>query len=128
MITRDFILRQIHQIVQALSKVLFHRQAGRHAEAQEVLETSLQDVTGLDPDRLRRLTREELLALCGTGGEFSAEKAAALADLLYEDADPAGRQRALWLYEAALHAEAPLPFDVYDRIAVLRDEEKARNQ
>lgn len=126
MITRDFILRQIHQMVQALAQVLFHRQAGQRMEAQETLEQSLEEVTGLDLARLRALDREELLALCGPGPDFSAEKAAAMADLFFEDEDPAGRERALWLYEAALDAEATLPMDIYDRLAVLREERGER--
>ncbi|HEX7070188.1 MAG TPA: DUF6483 family protein [Rhodothermales bacterium] len=122
MITRDFILRQIHQMVQALAQVLIHRQAGQLEEAKEALERSLQDVTGLEMQRLRRLSREELLALCGAGKEFSPDKAAALADLFYEDSDPDGRRRALWLYEAALESNATLPMDMQQRVALLRAE------
>jgi len=121
MITRDFILRQIHQLVQALAQVLLHRQAGARDEALEVLETSIQEVTGVGLDRLRGMNREELIALCGTGDQFSAEKAAAMADLLHEDEDLEGRRRSLWLYEAALEAGAPLPLDVFDRMASLRE-------
>ena len=120
MITRDFLMRQIHQLVQALAQVMFHRQAGMKEEAMEVLENAVQDVTGVSLERLRGMNREELLALCGTGDGFSAEKAAALADLLHEEFDPEGRLRALWLYEAALEGGAPLPMDVLDRIADLR--------
>jgi len=122
MITRDFLLRQIHQMVQALATVLLHRQAGQHDQALEALAASLQEVTGFDPERLRRLSRHEILALCGTGSGFSPPKAAALADLLYEDIDPAGRKRALWLYEAALEAGAALPLNIQDRLAMLREE------
>jgi hypothetical protein len=122
MITRDFILRQIHQMVQALAQVLIHRQAGQLEEAQEALERSLGEVTGVAMPRLRHLTREELLALCGVGRDFVPDKAAALADLLYEDSDPDGRRRALWLYEAALESGATLPIDVQDRVTLLRAE------
>src|SRR5690606_28886904 len=90
------------------------------------LEQSLEEVTGLDLARLRALDRDELLALCGPGPDFNAEEAAVMADLFFEDEDPAGRERALWLYEAALDAEATLPMDIYDRLAVLREERGER--
>lgn len=120
MITRDFILRQIHQLAQALAQVLLHKQAGRQDEVEEVLAGALQQVTGLELQQIRTLHRDELLRLCETDGEFSADKAVAMADLLREDLSPEGRERAIWLYEAALNAGGAVPLDVYERINELR--------
>ena len=120
MITRDFLLRQIHQLVQALAVVLFHKRAEQYDQAQEALTEAVEQTLGLSLERLRQLPRNDLLALCSTGDALSSEKAVALADLLREDETAAGRARALWLYEAALEAGGAVPFDVHERIAALR--------
>ena len=120
MITRDFLLRQIHQLAQALAQVLFRKQAGQYEEAQDLLGQTLRDVTGLDPEGFRQLPREALLALCTAGQTFSNDKALALADLLREDETPEGRQRSLWLYEEVLQRGDTVPFDVHERLAALR--------
>lgn len=120
MISRDFILRQVHQLVQALAQVLLHRRAGQHDEAEVALEAVLGEVFGLSAEQLRALDRPQLLARCTPDGIFSSELAVALADLLREDRAMAGRERALWLYEAALASGGAVPFDVHDRIEALR--------
>ena len=120
MITRDFLLRQIHQLVQALAVVLFHKKAAQYDQAQEALTEAVEETLDVRLDQLRRLPRDEVLALCTTGDAFSPEKAVALADLLREDDTAAGRERALWLYEAALEAGGTVPFDIHERIAALR--------
>ena len=126
MITRDFLLRQIHQLVQALATVFFHKRAEQYGQAQEVLTEAVEETLGLPLDQLRQLPREDVLALCATGSAFSPEKAVALADLLREDEAAAGRERALWLYEAALDSGGTVPFDVHERMAALRTPEEGR--
>ena len=120
MITRDFLLRQIHQLVQALAVVLFHKKAERHDQAQEALVEAVEEALGLSMEELRQLPREGLLDLCTAGDALSSEKAVALADLLREDETAAGRERALWLYEAALDSGGTVPFDVHERMTSLR--------
>ncbi len=120
MFSRDFILRQVQQLTQALAVVLFHKKADQPDEAQAALDEALAASTDLDPEALRRLDRPALLALCSSGGTFLPDHAAALADLLYEDATAAGRERALWLYDAVLDAGGAVPLDIHDRLAALR--------
>ncbi|HET6568620.1 MAG TPA: DUF6483 family protein [Rhodothermales bacterium] len=121
MITRDFILRQISQLAQALARVLFKKQAKEYVEAQEILASELKRVFGMDLEQIHTLDLEDLLALCRSGDGTSAEMALILADLLREDASPAGRQQAVWLYETALAAGGPVPLDVHERINTLRE-------
>jgi hypothetical protein len=120
MFSRDFIIRQVQQLTQALAVVLFHKKAARPDQAQVALDEALAAATDLDPEALRRLDRPDLLAVCSAGGTLLPDHAVALADLLYEDATAAGRERALWLYDAALDAGAAVPLDIHDRLAVLR--------
>ena len=65
------------------------------------------------------MSRPEVGALVSEDGVISAEKAVALADVLREDAEAAGRVRARWLYEAALAVGGPVPFDVQARLEAL---------
>jgi hypothetical protein len=120
MITRDFILRQIQQLAQVLAVVLLRRRTEDEAGAQAALAEGLEAATGVPLGALRQVDRPALLALCVRDGAFSAEWAAALADLLAEDGTAAGRERAAWLYEAARAAGGPVPFDVAARDAALR--------
>lgn len=119
MITRDYLMRQIQQLIQALSLVLFHRREHAHELSQTILENTLTDVTGLSIERLRTVDADALLALCSPNGQLSGDLAIGIADLLREDVDPGSHVRARWLYEAALESGSTVPADIHDRIAAL---------
>lgn len=133
MITRDFLLRQLHQLTQALVQVLAKKQQGQHEEARQMAEAAVAELAGTD--RLYTLSRADLLALCTSDGHLNADMAVALADLIRESAPPGAgdqldgqaddearllRERALWLYEAALQSGETVPLDIHDRMAGLR--------
>jgi len=119
MITRDYVMRQVHQLVQALAQVLFHRREESGEMVQAILEGAVMDVTGLSLERIRNLDRDGLMTLCSPDGTLSGELAVSLADLLREDTDERTLVRARWLYEAALATGSVVPADVHDRIAAL---------
>ena len=119
MIERDFLLRQVHQLAQVLAVVIGRRGEGDHVEAEEALAEGLRSTLGVRLDVLRAMSRPEVGALVSEDGVISAEKAVALADVLREDAEAAGRVRARWLYEAALAVGGPVPFDVQARLEAL---------
>lgn len=125
MIERDVLLRQVSDMVRALAAVVAGKRAGQHDEAQQELADGVERALGVTLVDLRRMSEAEVQALVTEDGLVSAEKAVALADLLREDEDPAGRTRARWLYEWARDAGGPVPFDVEDRIADLADDEPA---
>ena len=116
MITRDYLMRQIHQLIQALQLALFHKRSQADHLVQAVLDRALMDVTGFTLERIRGLERHALIAMCTTNGQFQADLAIAIADLLREDPAPGARARARWLYEAALQTSATVPVDIHDRI------------
>lgn len=121
MIRQDVLLRQIHLLAQVLARVLVHKRAGETEQAQQTLADGLHEALGVPLEALRRCSRPELLDRCAPGGAYASGKAVAVADLLREDAAAAGRERALWLYEAALASgDAAVPLDVHDRIEALR--------
>ena len=122
MFQQDFIVRQVQQLAEVLARVLFHKRAADEAEAQEALSNGLAAALGLGLDALRTLSRDGLVARYAPEGAMSVEMAVAVAEVLQEDAQRAGRLRALWLYEAALASGAPVPFDIHERIDLLREE------
>jgi len=128
MITRDFLLRQIHQLAQVLARVLSLKSDQQPDQALQEIDRAFQDLPGLDVLLHATATRDELLALCRSDDRFHSEKALALADLLVERAllveeeQKSGFKYALWLYEAAVsEGGAALPLDIRERIAWLRE-------
>ncbi len=120
MISRDYIMRQVHQLASALARVILQRETGQLEEAGALLSEALTSVTGTDVVRLRRATNAELVEVCSSGGRLSPDMAVAIADVLAEDArirraagdstaaDESDR-RARWLYEQARRAGAAVP-------------------
>ena len=120
MFSKDYLVRQLQQFVQALAMVLLNKRQGQAAMAQSIIHNTMMDVLGLSLDQVRDLDREALVSLVSAEGTLRPDVAIAAADLLAEDERPEGRLRAAWLYEAALQAGAAVPHDVHDRIAHLR--------
>lgn len=118
--SRDYILRQIHVLAQALATAIGRRDRLTLAELERVMSDAIENVTGIDLSRLRQLPREELLELLAQDGGVNSELAVALADLLAVDEHPDSRTRAAWLYESALQAGGVVPHDIADRLARLR--------
>lgn len=130
MITRDHILRQVQQAVNALAKVSLKRQAQEYHIAHDILSQTIQEVTGADPERVRNMTVDELLQVCGDVDEFSSDKAVVLADLLREDGfvqEALGKEEiakrnwesAIWLYKAVAKSGGVEPFDLESRLTHL---------
>jgi hypothetical protein len=119
MFTRDYILRQVQQLIQALSLVLVHKRAGSAEQAADMLGEALGAITGLSLDRIRGLDRSALLELCTRDGRFQPDFAVAVADLLREDDRAASHARARFLYETALQSGGAMPLDIQERIAEL---------
>ena len=119
MITRDFILRQVQQLIQVLAAVVLHKRDRNMEAAREALAEGVEQATGAPLADLRTMDQADVVALCTTDGAFAVEYAVALAEVLAEDEDPAAWRRAAWLYIAASEAGGPVPFDVDTRIMLL---------
>ena len=130
MITRDYILRQVQQMVNVLAQVSLKRQTQEYHIAQDILAQTIQEITDADPERVRNMTIEELLDVCGRDSEFSSDKAVGLADLLKEDGfvqDALGNhevakeswKRSIWLYEAVSGSGGVVPIDLDHRLTQL---------
>ena len=132
MFTRDYILRQIQQLVAVLARVLLLRNSGQPKELLDEVRVGLAD-NELGAALHDAIPREDLIALCSTESGFSCEKALALADLLREKGYAEQELQmedwsrsllhALWLYEhIASLPNAIVPIDMADRISSLRTE------
>ena len=121
MFSRDYLVRQLQQFIQALSMVLLHKQNSRQDLALEVIHNTLMDVLGVSRAELNDLDREGLVRLVSRGDQLRHDEATALAALLEEDPEPSAHLRAAWLYEAVLATGGAVPLDVHERIERLRE-------
>ena len=130
MIQRDYILRQIQQLIQVLARVMELRVEGSLEEAHSHIEEALSSIWDLHRDDLVRLSPDEIRELCIVEGQFHTQFAVALADLLNEDGaifEDQGKffhakesyVQARAFNEMVLALGNEIPFDIYDRITDL---------
>ena len=119
--SRDYVVRQIDQLVRALATILGKRDVWSAAEVERVVAGAVEATTQMDLARLRASPRDDVIALCARNGEFQSGLAVALAELLALGVDAESRIRALWLYEEAVRVGGTVPYDIADRLERLRD-------
>lgn len=61
MFEQDYIMRQIKQFTHSLEQVLFKKKEGAQQEAQDIIEQSLNELTGENNEHFQRRAR----AYCG---------------------------------------------------------------
>ncbi|GAB5519183.1 MAG: hypothetical protein RhofKO_14340 [Rhodothermales bacterium] len=128
MITRDFLMRQLHQFVQALARALFAKAQHNYDDARTILNVALATLPGgASPEGI-----SELAAGLRDGSLPADEQVLTLADVLYEDAklaetlgqyDEADARyaQALLVYEAIqARGAAILPLHFLDRLDEIR--------
>jgi hypothetical protein len=111
---RDFLMRQIQQLVQVLLQVLFNKQEGNHEVARSVLDEGLKSTFKADLNELLTMERKTFMELCSPSNSFHAGLAVALADLLREEGTDPALQRARWLYEASIATGAAVSLDALE--------------
>lgn len=133
MIRRDVLMRQIHQLGQAVAEIVTSGQTGRPKQVLDQIDEAARihlDGTGAD---LRTLPPETLLAMCDDDGEFDPEAAHALARMLnlqgQAHRERAEREKAgcafgrsLLLYRRLLsEPEAPVSWKIGTTVAALTE-------
>jgi len=111
---RDFLMRQIQQLVQVLLQVVTRRRQGDYEEAQSILNEGLEATFHADLDTLLTMEKDDFMALCSPSNAFHAGLAVALADLLREETTVRADERARWLYEASIATGAALSLDAIE--------------
>lgn len=111
---RDFLMRQIQQLVQVLLQVLFNKQQGNHDEARTILDEGLKSTFDADLNQLLSMDRDTFMELCSPSSAFHAGLAVALADLLREEGTLPALQRARWLYQTSISTGAAVSLDTLE--------------
>lgn len=119
---RDFMMRQIQQLIQVLLMVLTKRRDGDYEEARSILDEGLQSTFNADLETLLAMDQSAFMALCSPSNAFHAGLAVALADLLREEGSHAADERAQWLYEASIQTGAALSLEALEWLAHRRSD------
>lgn len=82
MITRDYFLRMIHVLAQALARVLAHRETKHYDDAYDVIRQTSRQFLGMDSALLNSLSHAEFIRLLDLGDRFDVEKCVVAAELL----------------------------------------------
>lgn len=131
MFERDYIMRQLQILSQALVRAFIMRAQGQLDKAIKELDKAVEAYTDLESDQFHALAIDQMIALCTLNGRFSVEHGCVLGNVLEEQGDmllerkkerlaDGNYVRALGLYlEALSEPEAAIPVDLHERIAYL---------
>ncbi len=134
MFQRDYLMRMIEQLGQALQQILRSRQVEKLDEAQLAINRAGKTLLGMDMQILRSVDESALPALFGTGEDLDGAACFAAGALLHEEgqlleqwqpsaASRASYRKALRLYlEALLHTPALRRPEYLARLDALREE------
>lgn len=131
MFQKDFVLRQIQQLVQALAQVLNLKAAGQIEDARNAISDALDEHLKVDWAEFLKMSVEEKLDVCRREGELRADLMLVLAEMLEEECDLAAiaedwdafensGKSSIELYQKLLEMGAPVPLDIMDRLQDLR--------
>ena len=87
MLTEDYFMRMINQMLAVLTQILYHREAGQYQEAQILIDQSLEQLLGVRPDLLKQMDDASVLHLLTTQGELVPDRLAMVADLYKLEGD-----------------------------------------
>jgi hypothetical protein len=87
MLTEDYFMRMINQMLAVLNQILYHREAGQYQEAQELIDQSLEQLLGVPPYLLKQMDDLSLLRLLTTQGELDPDRLAMVANLYKLEGD-----------------------------------------
>lgn len=127
---QDFLMRQIQYLTQVLQQIIFKKNQNQQREAIEEIEDAFQKITKDTPKSFNELNLKETSDIFKVNGQFQADLAGAVADLLIEQADMLPqrsysksqkcRQQALFLYKKMLSDQsAAVPLDINKKIQQL---------
>ena len=106
MLTEDYFMRMINQMLAVLTQILYHKEAGQHQEAQVLIDQSLEQLLGVRPGLLKQMEDASLLRLLTTQGQLDPDRLAMVADLYRFEgdilADQGKHQEASLDYQRAL--------------------------
>jgi len=87
MLTEDYILRQISQLVAVLAKVAGLKKAGKYQQAFQIIDQTINELTGLDADIVKQFDDRSLISFLTNANGIDVGKLFALADLFKAEGD-----------------------------------------
>ncbi len=87
MIERDYIMRLIHMLVQALERILFLKNAREYPKAMDEIQKTSKQLLGVELDVLRRLSDIQIIDLLSLDVSLGIPKCLAAGMLLKEEAE-----------------------------------------
>ncbi len=84
MIRRDYLMRMVQELTQALARILFLKKAQDYPQALQEIERVLSRFWNLTPDQIQNFSLEEWIAQCRQEEGPMGDKLIALADLFRE--------------------------------------------
>ena len=119
MLTEDYIMRMINQMVAVLTKLIGLKDAGQYQSAQQVIDQSLEQLLGLKPELLKHMDDSSILNLLTSQGELGTERLYILAELYRHEGDiliaQNRTQEAIFDYQRSLSFYLQLPDDQKDQ-------------
>lgn len=124
MFKQGFIMRQIQQFTDAIQQIIAKKKEGEEQEAQDLIEQLLTELQEDDKDNFHSLTLDETISVLEHDGQFNAELALSVADLLYEkgqltesSVSTTSYMQALVLYQKAMtDPEVAFPLQAMQKI------------
>ena len=68
MLTEDYFMRMINQVLAVLIQILYHTEAGQYQEAQNLINQSLKQLLGVRPGLLKPMNNTSILSIFTTQG------------------------------------------------------------
>jgi tetratricopeptide (TPR) repeat protein len=132
MLTEDYIMRMINQVLAVFLQALGLKKAGQYSEALQVFDQAVESLLGLRASLAKQLEDRQLLALLNFQDKLDIDRLLVLADIYCEEGEVHAlqgqpeqslfaAQRSLRLYlEAALATEANPTIELVQKIEAQR--------
>ncbi len=132
MLTEDYIMRMINQVLAVFLQALGLKKAGQYSEALQVFDQAVESLLGLRASLAKQLEDRQVLALLTFQDKLDIDRLLVLADIYHEESEVHtlqgqpeqslfAAQRSLRLYlEAALATEANPTIELVQKIEAQR--------
>ena len=138
MLTEDYFMRMINQMLAVLTKILYLKESGQYQEAQQIINQSLEELLGIPADLLKGMDDSSVMNILTTQGELVSDRLYTVAKLYELEGDLLSDQnrpteayfayiRALTFFlEIALEGEIQYSSEIHEKISNLQ--QKLANQ
>jgi len=81
MLTEDYFMRMINQMLAVLTKIIGLKDAGQYQEAQQIINQSLEQLLGMPSDLLKQMDDSSVMNILTTQGELVSDRLYMVANL-----------------------------------------------